>query len=200
MLLALLLGGCARSPLIPLYEGPVRPASELLQVDVPVELDIIMINERRAEGVNRLFSLDTRTLQMAPGQYRIVAYYKTLFELSGGNHEVVKSDPVIFELEGGAGSHFRLDFDRPADLEQARALARDFRGESVDLTSGTRHPTRASGMMVNRGFLSLQAEPVETTSTEEPLNHLHLLKAGWQNATAAERRAFLQWISEQPAP
>lgn len=199
MLLTLLLAGCARSPLIPLYAGAERPDSELLQIDVPVELGIIMINERRVDGVNRVLGLDSRTLQLEPGRYRILASYKELFQLPDGNHEVVKSDPVIFEVEGTAGSHFQLDYERPANAEQGRALARNFEGYSVNLADNSRRPTRPAGIPLHQGLISLDSGRAEE-DTRPALNSLDLLKASWLNASADERRAFLHWLAQQPTP
>ena len=204
LLTLMTLAACARSPDIKLYEGADQPAEKLLLVDVPVELEIVVINERRVEGINKLFSLDDRTLHLQPGEYRIIAYYKNLFELSGNNHEVVKSDPVMYRVSGAAGSRHRLSFDEPADVDEAREMAKNFAGYSLNLATAEQRPTEASGMMLSQGFLTIQSAPeVASVSTVAPendagLSHIDLLKASWQSATAEERRAFLRWIAETP--
>lgn len=196
-----LLSACARSPVIKLYEGRDLAPQQLLLVDVPMELEIITINERRLEGINKLFSFGDRTLHLQPGDYRIIAYYKNLFELSGNDHDMVKSDPVLFRVTGAAGSRHRLAFDVPANVEQARQMAKQFSGYSVDLASGKQRPTEASGMMLSGGFLSVPtAQPAplynSVTPATDGLSHGDLLKASWRNATAEERREFLRWIAE----
>lgn len=204
LLTLLTLAACARSPDIKLYEGADQPAEKLLLVDVPVELEIVVINERRVEGINKFFSLGDRTLHLQPGEYRIIAYYKNLFELAGNNHEVVKSDPVMYRVSGAAGSRHRLSFDEPADVDEAREMAKNFAGYSLNLTTAEKRPTEASGMMLSQGFLTIQSAPeVANVSTVAPetgagLSHINLLKASWQSATAEERRAFLRWIAETP--
>lgn len=197
-----LLSACARSPVIKLYEGAERPAEQLLLIDVPMELEIVTINERRLEGINKLFSFGDRTLHLQPGDYRIIAYYKNLFELSGNEHDVVKSDPVLFRVTGQAGSRHRLVFDVPADVVEARQMAKQFSGYSVDLATSERRPTEASGMMLSGGFLSVPTAPPaplyqSVAPAAEGLDHGDLLKASWRNATAEERREFLRWIAEQ---
>lgn len=197
-----LLSACARSPVIKLYEGAEVPAEQLLLVDVPMELEIVTINERRLEGINKLFSFGDRTLHLQPGDYRIIAYYKNLFELSGNEHDVVKSDPVLFRVTGQAGSRHRLAFDVPADVVEARQMAKQFSGYSVDLATSERRPTEASGMMLSGGFLNVPTAPPahvhqSVAPAVEGLDHGDLLKASWRNATAEERREFLRWIAEQ---
>ena len=205
LLTLLALTACASSPDIKLYEGADLTAEQLLLVDVPMELEIVVINERRVEGINKLFNLGDRTLHLQPGEYRIIAYYKNLFELPGNNHEVVKSAPVMYRIKGAAGSRYRLSFDEPADVDEARKMAKDFSGYSLNLATAEQRPTEASGMVLNQGFLSIQSAPEAASfSTVAPesdtdLSHMDLLKASWQNATAEERRAFLRWIAETPA-
>ncbi|MEE4251867.1 MAG: DUF2057 family protein [Alcanivoracaceae bacterium] len=199
--LLVLLSACARSPVIKLYEGDELAPQQLLLVDVPMELEIVTVNERRLEGINKLFSFGDRTLHLQPGDYRIIAYYKNLFELSGNEHEVVKSDPVLFRVNGQAGSRHRLAFEVPADVEAARQMAKQFSGYSIDLATKTRRPTQASGMMLSQGFLSVPTAPPaplynSVAPASEGLSHGDLLKASWRNATAEERREFLRWIAE----
>ena len=200
--LFVLLSACARSPVIKLYEGSDLPPQQLLLVDVPMELEIVTINERRLDGINKLFSFGDRTLHLQPGDYRIIAYYKNLFELSGNEHDVVKSDPVLFRVTGQAGARHRLAFAVPANVSEAKELAKQFSGYSVDLATNERRPTEASGMMLSQGFLSVptaEPEPLyeSVSPASEGLSHSDLLKASWRNATAEERREFLRWIAEQ---
>lgn len=214
--LAALLSACSSSPVIKLYDGAELMPEQLLLVDLPVELEVVSINERRISGVNKLFGFGDRTLHLQPGNYRIIAYYKNLFELPGGNHEVIKSEPVLFRVSGVPGSHHRLSFAKPKDVAAARQMVEQFSGYSVDLASGEQQPTEASGMMLSGGFLSVpMAQPAPSYNSVAPLlngsapagangsaeptllNHGDLLKAGWRNASSEERREFLRWIAEQ---
>jgi hypothetical protein len=212
-----LISACSSGPVIKLYEGAELLPEQLLLVDIPVELEVVSINERRINGVNKLFGFGDRTLHLQPGNYRIVAYYKNLFELPGGNHEVVKSEPVLFRISGAAGSHHRLIFKTQKDVDEARKMSEQFNGYSVDLANNEQRPTEASGMILSGGFLNIPTAPPtashnsiapstarddtrdntgdNTTSTR--LSHSDLLKASWRNASSEERREFLRWIAEQ---
>jgi uncharacterized protein len=203
-----LLTACSSNPNIRLYEGAERPADQLLAVEVPSQLEIVSINEHKVDGVNRMFTMEDRTLQLLPGEYRIVAFYKDVFDMPPSGHQVVRSDPTLYRIAGAAGSRHRLAFDAPANLDEARVMARHFRGYSLDLASGERRDSEATGL-VNQGLLGISAGSANVShATVAPLpqpagektgslDQLDLLKAGWRTATGEERRAFLRWIAEQ---
>ena len=228
-----LLGACAsKTPSVKLYNGPDRPDSQLVTVRVPMELEVMMINDRRIEAGSALFTYGERKLMLTPGSYRIVAYYKNLWQLSADEHEVVKSDPAVFAVDGNAGDVFRLGFDQPANVDEAKAMAENFTGYVENVASGNRVAGEPSGLVLNQGFVGLVSAgaaavteaKASTVAPEMPatpdisapatdaaatapaqssgaagVSHLDLMKAQWSQATAEERRAFLQWVS-QPAP
>src|SRR3546814_3212599 len=62
---------------------------------------------------------------LQPGAYQIQAFYKNGFDINGGmDHEVVRSRTAIFNFEGKAGEVWRLGFDRPQNLAEAREFER----------------------------------------------------------------------------
>src|SRR5690606_12885870 len=210
VLLSLLVTACSTSPVVKLYDGADRPAGELLTGRVPVELEILSINDRRIEGASTLFAYGHRDLQLLPGQYRIAAYYKNLFQLDADQHEIVKSDPALFTVNGNAGEVVALAFEKPANVDAAREMAKRFDGWTENLTSGERIASTPSGLILNQGFIGLasQASPAETASTasvapEQPRSDtavntdiLESLKTNWQQASPEERREFLLWMSQ----
>lgn len=211
VLLSLLVAACSTSPAVKLYDGADRPAAELLTVRVPVELEIISINDRRIEGASTLFAYSHRDLQLLPGQYRIVAYYKNLFQLNADQHEIIKSDPALFTLNGKAGEVVALAFDKPADVDAAREMAKDFAGWTENLNSGERIASKPSGLILNQGFIGLASTPAPaeaasatSVAPEQPTGAagaistgiLDALKANWQQASPEERREFLLWMSQ----
>lgn len=211
VLLSLLVAACSTSPVVKLYDGADRPAGELLTVRVPVELEILSINDRRIEGASTLFAYGHRDLQLLPGQYRIVAYYKNLFQLDADQHEIIKSDPALFTVNGNAGEVVALAFEKPADVAAAREMAKHFDGWTENLSSGERIASKPSGLILNQGFIGLasQAAPAATASAasvapEQPpgsdsavnTDILESLKANWQQASPEERREFLLWMSQ----
>lgn len=213
-LLSLLVTACSTSPVVKLYDGADRPAGELLTVRVPVELEILSINDRRIEGASTLFAYGHRDLQLLPGQYRIVAYYKNLFQLNADQHEIIKSDPALFTVNGNAGEVVALAFEKPADVDAAREMAKHFDGWTENLSSGERIASTPSGLILNQGFIGLASTPAaaETASTasvapEQPAassstessvttDVLDALKTHWQQASPEERREFLLWMSQ----
>lgn len=207
-LVCVLFAGCSSSPVVKLYEGPERPAAELLTLRVPVELEILTVNDRRVEGAGTMFAFGHRDLQLSPGKYRVVAYYKNLFQLSGDQHEVVKSDPAVFVVEGQAGDRFALGFERPADVEEARRLARHFDGWVENPKTGERQDSTPSGLITTQGFMGVLSGAASSQSAASPTvepepaepeqpgsDGFTALQEAWQVATPEERQQFLLWMA-----
>jgi uncharacterized protein YccT (UPF0319 family) len=152
LVLLLTLSACARDGVHKLYQGQERSSSEIAVVRVPIELEIMRINGKSIEGLNTLFSPEHKDLHLLPGQYRILAYYKDLWELSGDGHDVVKTDPALFVVNARAGNTYKLSFDQPRNLEDARAMERKFSGYTLNTETGEKTPTRASGLTFKSGI------------------------------------------------
>lgn len=146
------LSACAQNSVRKLYEGEDRPESEIAVLRVPVELEVMRINGRRIEGLNLLFSPGKKDLHLAPGEYRVLAYYKKLWEMSGDGHDVVKSDPALFVVNAEAGHTYELGFQQPQSLEEARQLEDNFTGYVLDTTTGETTPARASHLVFQSGI------------------------------------------------
>lgn len=136
--LACLLSACAQQSQVQLYPGAELPASRVLTVQVPAALEVIDINgEEVAAG--SLFSGDTRVLKLQPGQYRINAFYKNVYDIGGGmSTEVVRTRSAIFPIDGKAGETWCLGFRAPENLEQARDMKDSFTGWSENVATGKR--------------------------------------------------------------
>ena len=223
---AFLLTACSRSPVVQLYEGAKQPDSQVLTIRVPSDLEVFTINGSEVDGVNTFFNTDHKDLKVTPGRYEILAYYKRRWDLDADSHEVMKSYPALFVVDGKAGEFYRLDFERPQNVTQARALEEDFSGWVENMNSGEKTPSQASGLVLNRGFLApITGAEVETkganavqpkaaeavtpapaapkagssesgASASGQASYLDTLKAQWNQATQEERRQFLQWISQ----
>lgn len=148
-----LLTGCASQEPLRLYEGDPRPTPEVAVVRVPIELEVMRINGRKIDGLNTLFSPDHRDLHLAPGRYRILAYYKDLWEMSGDNHDVIKTDPALFVVQAKAGHTYELGFDEPQNIEQARELEKKFSGYVLDTNTDKKVATKASGLVFQDGII-----------------------------------------------
>ncbi|WP_417214119.1 DUF2057 domain-containing protein [Alcanivorax sp.] len=222
-LCTLFLAACARSPVVQLYDGPAKADSQVLTVKVPSEIEVFTINGKEVEGVNTFFASDFKELKLAPGRYEILAYYKELWQLDADNHEIVKTNPANFVIDGKGGDQWQLGFNTPQDVEQARAMEDSFYGWAENTKTGERVDAKESGLILNRGFLApITGEEVTTASTNSvapqaaaggatgataasakksttvapEASYLDTLKAQWKQATAEERREFLQWIAE----
>ena len=209
LLPVIFLAACASSPSVQLYEGRVRADSDILTVRVPSELEIISINDRRISGAGTMFAYGYRDLKLMPGQYRIVAYYKNVFQLSADEHEVVKSDPALFTLNGHAGDLYSLEFDRPADVEAARELAKDFEGWAENAAKGERIASVPSGLVRSGGFIGIttatqaEAPPASAVAPDSAGSDavsadalLDTMKQNWTQATPEQRKEFLLWMSQ----
>lgn len=214
VLLALFLGACSHSPVMHLYEGDPRPEADVTVVRVPEQLQVVTINDRRIKGLNTLFSVGYKDLHLAPGRYRIEAYYKELWKMEGDSHTILESHPVIFEVNGKPGEFYKLDYPEPGNLEEARELKDNFRGWAVNTETGERTPTEpgktgggaglfgtVSGLTDPPARESASVSPADTPGNEggDPASdegYLDLLKAYWNQATPEERREFMKWVGE----
>ncbi len=223
VLCALFLSACARSPVVQLYDGPTKSDSQVLTVRVPSEIEVFTINGKEVDGVNTFFATDFKELKFTPGRYEILAYYKELWQLDADNHEIVKSNPANFIVDGKAGEKWQLGYEKPQDVEEARALEDTFSGWALNTASGEKVAAKESGLILKRGFLApitgeevssaaadsvapqQTATPAPAPSTPAPAtqatpapagSYLDTLKAQWKQATPQERREFLQWIAE----
>ena len=189
---------------------------------VPSEIEVFTINGKEVDGVNTFFATDFKELKLAPGRYEILAYYKELWQLDADNHDIVKTNPANFIVDGKAGEKWQLDYDKPANVEEARALEDSFTGQAINTATGEKVAAKESNLILKRGFLApITGEEVSTASSKniapqqsaspaptEPAaaaaaaqpapaaSYLDTLKAQWKQATPEERREFLQWVAE----
>ena len=167
LVLVLMLSACAQNPVRKLYEGEQRPRSEIAVVRVPIELEIMRINGERIEGLDTLFSPQHKDLHLLPGEYRILAYYKDLWELNGDGHDVVKTDPALFVVKARPGQTYELGFDEPRSLEEARKLEKQFSGYILNTETGEKTPTRASGLAFKSGIAGSLGEIAGVEAVEQ---------------------------------
>ena len=170
-LLALaLLAGCQAAP-VQLYEtgATTRPAT----ITVPEQLEVAMVNGIEIEGASGMLSRGDKTLEVAPGTYELVVFYRELWEWND-QHEVLRSDPALFRVVAAAGGRYSLDYARPASLDEARALAANFSGWVADQATGERAASRASGLQFQRSMVptrtfdnTLVAAPVQGAGGEQ---------------------------------
>jgi uncharacterized protein YccT (UPF0319 family) len=205
LILLAALAACATPP-IPLHgEAGVTPASIVL----PEQLEVVTVNGLEVAGAHGLLSKGDTTLEVSPGRYEVVAFYRELWE-RGDQHDMLRSDPALFVVDAAAGQRYRLDYARPANLAEARALAADFRGWVEEEATGARTPSTASGLRFRRGLVAaatfddtlVPVAPVSGSGQQvAPLPAadawLDLMKGWWNEASAEERREFLRWVGDR---
>lgn len=142
--LSCLMVACAQQSHVQLYPGPALPEQQVLSVIVPNELEVQSINGQRVTAANAMFGTDDKTLHLQPGEYRINAFYKKGFDIDGGmSHEVVRGRTGVFSIDGRAGELWKLEFDKPGNLQQARLLETEFKAWALNTSTGERHAAAA---------------------------------------------------------
>lgn len=220
-----LLAACAQQPKVQLYSGAPLPQNQVLTVVVPGELEIRSINGQPYSAANASFGLDDKELLLQPGAYQVQAFYKNGFDINGGmSHEVVRGRTAIFNIEGKAGELWRLEFNRPKSLAEAKEFENDFPAWAVNTRTGERKDAEAgnrnvSAFSVLMGSSEVAAQatsvaPLGATAATAPqavaltpapaqaaaLPHndatLTTLQQMWNLLTPESRSAFLKWAQQ----
>ncbi len=223
--MACLLAACAQQPPVQLYSGAPLPQSEVLALVVPTELEIRSINGQPHSAANSMFGASDKRLHLQPGAYQIHAFYKNGFDIDGGiSHELVRGRTAIFNFEGKAGETWRLDFDRPQNLAEARAFETNFPAWAMNTRTGERHEAQAgnrntsvlsamlgssevapeSTSVAPLGAATLPAAkpvallPAPTATAALPHSDATLttLQQMWNLLTPESRAAFLTWVQQ----
>lgn len=145
-----LLSACAQQAPVKLYSGNDLPPAQVVRVELPQTLEVLNINGQPAPAANRMLGNGSRELHLKPGEYRINTYYKNGFDIDGGlSHEIVRSKSTTFHVKGQAGDLWKLEFDEPENLAQARELKNRFTGWASNTRTGERVATEAGGVQVS---------------------------------------------------
>jgi len=189
---ACMLAACAQREPVKLYSGAEQPTGQLVIVEMPYTLEVLNINGQPVPEANRMTGNQDRKLELQPGTYRINAYYENVYDLDGGlSSEVVRTRSATFTIDGEAGEVWRLGFDAPSNLREARAIKDDFAGWSQNTRTGTRYPTEPGP-----AYVSLIGQLMGGGSSVSFDNEVQPLEA--QQAAASP--ATVTYTSTPPAP
>ncbi|WP_248679565.1 DUF2057 family protein [Sinimarinibacterium sp. CAU 1509] len=141
---------CAQSQ-VRLYDGPERTVAEIATVTLPEALEVEKINGAQVRGASGMLRKGDVDLQLVPGRYELLVYYKEIWNL-GGSDDALRSDPARFVLDAQAGHHYRIEYAHPADYEAAKKLTASFSGWVDDTTTGQRVMSQDSGLQFKRGL------------------------------------------------
>ncbi|SDS14337.1 hypothetical protein SAMN05216198_1274 [Halopseudomonas litoralis] len=170
--IACLLSACAQQSQIQLYPGSPLSDEQVLTVVVPNELEVQSINGQQIPSANWSFGNADKRLELQPGVYRINAFYKNGFDIDGGiSHEVVRGRTATFIVDGQPGELWQLDFDRPENLQQAKAFEAAFSAWTVNTRTGERHAAEAGqrNNSVINNLIGGTADPVAEQTSVAPL-------------------------------
>lgn len=222
-----LLAACSSTP-IKLYPGAEKPASKIATLKIPVEIEILTLNGKKISASHTLLGTGDQQLQLLPGSYDLLVYYKNIWKTGADSHKTVRSQPVTFHLKLAAGHSYQMAFHKPTNTQKSENFIQQFSPWVVDEKTGNRTNSQTANVKFSDSFFSqlvgatalvktgkqdaagnqiiapLNSAPVQpTTSTaSKPTkpsqsSYLDMLKAQWNLASKAEKRAFLQWIGGQ---
>ena len=219
--MACLLAACAQQPHVQLYSGSPLPESQVLTLVVPSELEIRSINGQPYSAANTMFGASDKKLHLQPGAYQVHAFYKNGFDINGGmSHELVRGRTAIFNFEGKAGETWRLEFERPQNLAEARTFETEFpawalntrTGERIEAEAGNRNASVLSAMLGSSEIapeatsvaplgsasqaVSLNPAPVAAATLPHTDATLTTLQQMWNLLTPQSREAFLKWAQQ----
>jgi uncharacterized protein YccT (UPF0319 family) len=148
----LFLAACSGAKL-PLYDGAKQSVAQIATLTMPEQIDVARLNGVEVKGASGLWTHGDKVLELAPGRYEVLAYYREVWNL-GDEHDVLRSDPVLFVLDARAGKRYRLEYQRPTGYQDAQRLAAHFGGSLVDEATGTRTPSQPSGVRFPTGVIA----------------------------------------------
>ncbi|MBS3797109.1 DUF2057 domain-containing protein [Pseudoalteromonas sp. BDTF-M6] len=160
-------------------------------------------------------------LELAPGNYRLKLKYSDLYESGFDDHEVIESEPFWVTLEVAAGQDYEVIFDRADTVAAAKLYAQSpivrLRAEGQQLevpmpkaaapsvvAPSVAAPALAAPTLIPANIAPAPAVSTKSASAVAPASQAGgnvsaaaMLEFWWQQATPAQRQAFLQKVQSQ---
>lgn len=168
---ALVLAGCGSTLRLGEADGAVAV------IDMPQDFEVVAFDGQNAKPRLMLGGGDSYRVEVPAGGHDISLKYEQVWKLNAADHQVVRSAPLRITAAFEAGRHYRIDYARPADLDAAQRYAANPVLRLVESDSGT--PIR------------------QETLPEQDATPVAQLRHWWRAASAAEQRAFLDWVGTQ---
>lgn len=200
LFLSLLLSGLSLS----VYAG----ADFKAKLIVPEALNVMYLNGKKKS--RSLFESGDQTLEVGVGPQQLVVEYEEIWE-DGDDHDRVISEPVMITFNVEAGQSYRIKIPRLTNVKAAKAYAKLPNMTVVNHASNKKIEAELSYQLEQQTFLESfvkKKQPVfqkpvvdsQGKATDKAGSKaadkaavLKQLKALWQNASEAERAAFLKW-------
>jgi hypothetical protein len=147
------LAACASAELR-LYDGQARPAAELAVITLPEQLEVASINGAEVPGAKGMWTRGDKRLQVVPGRYEALVYYREVWQASGDSDVLRSRNPARFTIDAQAGHEYRIDYAHPGTYDDAKKLAQNFQGWVDDRTTGMRIASTDSGVAFKRGVIA----------------------------------------------
>lgn len=188
--MGILLSACASSTApVRLYGGAPKPASGLVMLDVGPGVQLV---EMDGDEVSGSLLRDSYQAELLPGEHVLKVRYSELWQVSAEEHDVVRSSPLLIRFTGSAGQHFRFDYPRPRNRDEARRFAKDPRIALVEVASASRVEAVSLGKAGLDGLGS-------SYFGQEGGNGLERLKKIWSQTRAEDRKQFVEWLKSPEA-
>lgn len=149
-LAAVLATACTTAPIR--LQGENASGADAALIILPEQLEVSTINGLEIAGASGLFGKGDKTLEIAPGRYEVLAFYRELW-IRGDQQDMLRSDPALFVVDASPGHRYRLEYPRPDSFAEAEALAGNFGGWVEDVATGERTPSQDSGLQFRRGLV-----------------------------------------------
>lgn len=181
---------------------------DLVTLLLPVALDVELVDGLEYPGLRSMFRRGDLAVQVLPGEREVALRYNQLFQLGADDHEIVRSGTMVLRFVAEPGQTYRAVHPAFRDVAAAREGVKNLELRIVD-AAGNNRVIGATQVRRNwRGEQSTTTRPdlvsAEAAAATAPapsaggVSALDLLKFTWQNATATERAAFMEWAQGNP--
>ncbi|MDP2229230.1 MAG: DUF2057 family protein [Moraxellaceae bacterium] len=195
VLSAMALSACSTPGSVQMYDGPARPAQELVHISFPEQVQVLAVDGR--EPGNLLLQRQ-QGLDLLPGEHVLSVRYVELFRMGSDDHEIVRSRPAALRFTAQAGSRFRIEpSPRPANLDSAKRFGKEPAFSLIEEASGAVTPSTSIKSYAEASLIDTISKAFDGGTAPAATTHLDLLKDVWGRATPEERAGFRIWLDEQ---
>lgn len=190
------------------------PAAHAAKLNFPEEIIPLQVGEKTIE---HSFFSKVREVQLEPGQYQLKMRYSDLYEVGYDDHEIIESEPFWATVKITQQGQYHIEFNRPKNVVAAKTFAEQpliqLQAPDESLATSLVVSKTAPQLATNNAQpTSSQASAAQSTagassssqsmSMPAPPAAAHpdvvaMLQYWWQQATPAQRKAFLAAIKAQ---
>ena len=215
VLSAVLLSACAMSGHHKLYQGDPAQTTHIDSFDT-VLIKYIDNDEMGMSDIGQ-----KQTYDIKAGRHTFLVEYADIFNTGDGNFDKVVSRPAKVTFVAEPGKRYQIQNPLHKQLADAKQFAENPEFFVVELPSKTRVPATVElsrprsffqKMSLNKPAYEFASDMVPTSpgaempagaatgagaQKGEGLSHLKMLQYWWNNASQAERDAFLKWTKQK---